>query len=950
MTNSVDAKAREYGIGFFKLLRDFAISSQKSVLHLNTYDDHLWFHQVPELPSCQVRKVDEDEETTFNGWLEVRHSAEPECPQPSKDFDEWLESSYPFGDKEGEPPSLKTNTLRDSDETAPDPDYIRLSENPHIEADFRTFVEEHWAPWAAAHRNWRRQYAIYSKLFSIYQTMQKEGERLELVLGLGILCHHNKKQQQVVRPLLAMPGNLDFDPSQGIFTFGPGTELGPPTLELDMIEPDRRPTSEQQGAFAAKLGDLSTDLWNPDTLRSIFQSVVAILDDRGQYLDAYVADDSNDDHPIVYLAPVVILRKRSRRGVVAAYTKIIDQLTAGGPIPANIRTIAEPETIEPSTEDSSVRTRPIFPLPTNEEQDCIAENLRRRSGLLVQGPPGTGKSHTIANLISHLLANGKRVLVTAETPQALHVLRAKLPQELRSLCVSLLGHGREEMAQLESSVKGISDKESTWNAKREKLAANRLNRDLEEVLERIESTNQQLLKIRRNEVEPKILPGLDSPQTPQSLATWIRDREKELAWFRDSVTNLNSDLLEAELLETLDDFKTGIHDQDKEQVSVSVPDLCDGVTPDRIIQAVKYQSHLARFQERIEHDGTLVYREFLDGTGLTRAQLNRLQKTLTSLREQLITIDNLSGDWIPTVLAEIMSGKLRHWDDLIASSDRRLPTILADVRELVQHEVSVPGAYAPVSILKHIPIYRKYLGGGIVNKLKTMLSSDYVRVRYIGERILINHQPCTSVEQLNVLEMWARTATTIAQLEREWREIDPSISGEMGHSRRASHLEDLATKLRVLLLIDVPLSEAQSAVAEAPQLPSPAWHVRTDVDDLWFAVQKKILDILKDEKGGELDEIIKQLEQSRPIGCDNTLLDRLIEALRSVDVKTSTACLQEIQSTAVRQAASRVRLDRINKQRLAAPLLIQELEDTCCAPEWPTKMRQIHEVYKLQVA
>jgi putative protein kinase ArgK-like GTPase of G3E family len=42
----------------------------------------------------------------------------------------------------------------------------------------------------------------------------------------------------------------------------------------------------------------------------------------------------------------------------------------------------------------------------------------------VQGPPGTGKSHTIANLICHLLATGNKVLVTAQTKRALEVLKS----------------------------------------------------------------------------------------------------------------------------------------------------------------------------------------------------------------------------------------------------------------------------------------------------------------------------------------------------------------------------------------------------------------------------------------------------------------------------------------------------------------------------------------------
>ena len=47
-----------------------------------------------------------------------------------------------------------------------------------------------------------------------------------------------------------------------------------------------------------------------------------------------------------------------------------------------------------------------FPLPANREQRRIVEAISHRRGVLVQGPPGTGKSHTIANLVCHLLLVG----------------------------------------------------------------------------------------------------------------------------------------------------------------------------------------------------------------------------------------------------------------------------------------------------------------------------------------------------------------------------------------------------------------------------------------------------------------------------------------------------------------------------------------------------------------
>ncbi len=64
-------------------------------------------------------------------------------------------------------------------------------------------------------------------------------------------------------------------------------------------------------------------------------------------------------------------------------------------------------------------------------------------------------SRTVANLVSHLLAHGQRVLVTSHTSRALEVLLDKLPPEIRALSVSLVGDGRAGMQELKRSVGAI---------------------------------------------------------------------------------------------------------------------------------------------------------------------------------------------------------------------------------------------------------------------------------------------------------------------------------------------------------------------------------------------------------------------------------------------------------------------------------------------------------------
>lgn len=110
------------------------------------------------------------------------------------------------------------------------------------------------------------------------------------------------------------------------------------------------------------------------------------------------------------------------------------------------------------------------PLAANDEQEQIARKLARHSGVTVQGPPGTGKSHTIANLVSHLVAHGKRVLVTAHKDQALAVLREKIPAELRDLSLAVLGSSSADLTELQRSVQAITAAADGVDEEREERA------------------------------------------------------------------------------------------------------------------------------------------------------------------------------------------------------------------------------------------------------------------------------------------------------------------------------------------------------------------------------------------------------------------------------------------------------------------------------------------------
>jgi len=69
---------------------------------------------------------------------------------------------------------------------------------------------------------------------------------------------------------------------------------------------------------------------------------------------------------------------------------------------------------------------PITPLSLSESQLNVLKSVDDNTLITVFGPPGTGKSQTIVNLITHLVANGKTVLIASRMDKAVDVVADRL--------------------------------------------------------------------------------------------------------------------------------------------------------------------------------------------------------------------------------------------------------------------------------------------------------------------------------------------------------------------------------------------------------------------------------------------------------------------------------------------------------------------------------------------
>jgi very-short-patch-repair endonuclease len=113
---------------------------------------------------------------------------------------------------------------------------------------------------------------------------------------------------------------------------------------------------------------------------------------------------------------------------------------------------------EPTSDIFQDRKKLFYPFPSNPSQRRVAHLVDDPKSRItvVQGPPGTGKSLTIANLACHLIATGKRVLITSQKDKALSVVDDLLSRlDFPQLPMTLLRQDRESRQELRERLERV---------------------------------------------------------------------------------------------------------------------------------------------------------------------------------------------------------------------------------------------------------------------------------------------------------------------------------------------------------------------------------------------------------------------------------------------------------------------------------------------------------------
>ena len=596
---------------------------------------------------------------------------------------------------------------------------------------------------------------VYKQLFRVYNRSQKFGEEYELVVGVGLLnFKDNDDCPKIFRHIITQKVEIDFK-----YSLNESQIIVGPNLESSLqIETDSIIDLDEQ--FDSQ--DIISSEKNVETylkernIDSVFSGIEDALQMFANRVSADGSWENNADKPQkvskkpkVTFSPALILRKRNTRSFTALYTKIIEDIENDSDdlrIPIFSEIIGED--CESNEQQHTIETRaaanPIiyFPKEYNDEQIEIVTKAQGNNKILVQGPPGTGKSHTIANLICHLLANGKKVLVTAYTKRALEVLHDKLPSEFQDLVVNLLSGDASSIQDLQKSVNAINDELANADHSRYKKKIERLNGELKDTKEKIAKNTSQLLAIREKSTREHEI-NQNYKGTLTAVAEKIESDNSKFEWYKDDFSDIeNSELYDQ--IDQLIGLQQKYNDLDTAEFNYSIPNLEKLPTVDEFAEYVLINRKLVE--------------EFSDGEGMSIVKypdLDLLLEKLTSLQNHYSDFFRINIEYKDQIVSE----KPHKWRKKIEQSKKILSKIDSHDIYSIDRDVEIvyPKDRSLKQLKKDAQALLEHLSAGnplsgIAFKLKKSFYPKEVKERlYFIDAVRINGSPCDTEDEFKTV-------------------------------------------------------------------------------------------------------------------------------------------------------------------------------------------------------
>ncbi|MFI1422350.1 AAA domain-containing protein [Streptomyces sp. NPDC020731] len=821
----------------FRFLAEAEESKTRPVRTLDGAAGTVWFEELPDAPEVAVM-LDGALDTEEPAWLTLARPEREDAPHPKPLLAPWIDETRIRDFKQTRAPHLRRRIepeFPDWSQGIPlDKTYHELDDHPKREKIEKLYAawEQEWLAWAERRRAIDPVVRLYDRLHKMHEDAADLGEAYELVLGLGRLTWQTTGGQRVERHLVTHRATLHLDPATGTLTAAPdptGTGL---ELEEGMLEGAQHVPGAVREQIVDTL-DGASDVTDPahlDAVHTALRSWTNAAHSAGGYAPTVERVRPRAlDVPQVGLTPALVLRERNRRSTMDALKAIARQIDAGTPPTELLGYIAGRDGALTAadlaaTEDDGTRAdvgEMYFALPANEEQRTIAERLRANRLVVVQGPPGTGKTHTIANLVTDLLAQGKRVLITSHTPRALRVLRDKLPESIRDLCVSRTEDGAAAQRELEASVQRILGEYAGYDPK----ASQKDIRTLQARLAAARSAQQTMLRdlavLREQETHRFEAEIGDYTGSLQEIAERLTAETERYDWL--------GRIPQEQPALTADDTLRLLHTTractpHHRALAAEVPGPSELPAPGDFEEAVRVVRSAEEAHEAARQD-PLSLRYDTAVRGLTEAGQQRLTAALdafSAARARAASLATAAGEWAGALLEEVTAGqdwqaRSRHAavTDALAALDASLATLgTAMVSGLEQYDPATALGQA-TTLYDGLTQGQKLRGPlGTRSKLAKAVGAFVQAVRVDGRT---PEDPATAA----VVVARVRLELRLAQVEAEW---GTPAGAWQGHGPRLARLRQDADVLEALLAVAAARTDVLTAAATSPELAVATWH------------------------------------------------------------------------------------------------------------------------------
>lgn len=573
----------------------------------------------------------------------------------------------------GKPPEKGKPTI-DPEATITLTDYKQAS---LVRAQFKTYLTTRWGPWAKEERLRRRTISLYSRLFTLKQ--QLEGSiveaQLELVWGVG-LGLWNSEGVTVSYPLVGRLVEMSLNTKTAEVEIRPRDVDA--RIEVDWYASVGNPgVAELEKATKEFFGKATTTFspFDRSTFEPLLRTAATTLDANGIYWPNEVpAEDrtlpKSDDKLKVTDTWVLFARPRTNNLLLQDLEKLKKRADEAEDYPPAVAAILkDPDTTNPIVDLPSFRgvsasyhaerspsTKKVrdlyFPKAFNDEQVRIIQLLDDSDGVVVQGPPGTGKTHTIANIICHYLAEGKRVLVTSMKDPALAVLQEQLPEEIRPLAISLLTSEQEGMKQFEHAIHRIASEVQGLDRSGTARAINHLTEHIDALHGKLASVDRKIGEWAKCNLAKITLENeeIESQDAAREVAAAVGEFE----WIPDSLgiaPEFAPQFSDADVVRLREARR--VLGQDIDYLDTSLPQLVEFPDSKTLLEVHQDLSRFEKLKQGVE-DGDVP--ALADSTQETLSRAQQVLTQIESLRRKRDEVTQAGRSWTVAMRERLRRG------------------------------------------------------------------------------------------------------------------------------------------------------------------------------------------------------------------------------------------------------------------------------------------------------